>query len=633
MPDAPSRLPARPSLEQLRKQAREELRRLRERRPDARLAEAQHALAREYGFPSWPALVRHVEGVRAADRVAEFENLAADLLRAYGGDISALERLGAWFGDSYDHEQRRIRVRDRIDALHRAGPEPTLDDVRLVVARQFGFESWAALAESLAQPARSSGAPDAGQTAPPFYRVDEKRRLIRPEPPLSDADWDRVVEVMRERRLTGIATAAVTDQAMERLSRLDFVTTLHFEGAQGLSDDGLLLLARMPQLEDLDLGGWHSRITDRGLEVLRHLGALKRFSMGWAQRITDVGTAHLAFCDRLESVNLMGTPTGDGAVRALRGKRYLRRLKTGRQVTDAGIPLLHDFPVFRSWQGGEPTYDLMSFQGEPYSLMLDGPFTDQGLRGLAGLDGLFSLSFFGHAQAFSAEGLAVLEELPNLGFLGCPGDRCDDDAMRWIARIPALRMLMAQGAVATDEGFRALSRSSTLEYLWGRECPNLTGTGFRALATMPALQGLAVSCKQVDDDALGTLPEFPSLVDLLPMDLGDEGFRHVGHCRNLEKLWCMYCRDTGDAATGHIAGLELELYYAGKTRITDRSLEILGRMESLQQVELWEIAGITDAGIAALAKLPNLREVSVEGSPNVTRRGMSVFPPEVRVSF
>jgi hypothetical protein len=633
MSDPSSRLPARPSLEQLRKQARERLRRLRDTRPETRLAEAQHALAREYGFASWPALVHHVAAVRSSDRLAEFDQLARDLLAAYHGDVPALERLGARFGDSDDHTHRLARVRDRIDALHRPDEEPTLEDVRLVVARQYGFESWVAFAESLAQPARAASSTDAGRSAPPFYRIDEERRVIRPQPPLSDGDWEVIFGIMRERDLAGIATAAITDRALERLSRLDFVTKLDFEGAQGLSDDGLRLLSRMPQLEELVLGGWNDRVTDGGLEVVRHLPGLTRFSMGWAQRVTDAGVAHLASCDALEQVNLMGTPTGDGLLNALRGKRRLRSLKTGKYVTDAGMPLLHDLPVFRRWQGGEPAYDLMSFQGQPYSLMLDGPFTDRGLRELAGLDGLFSLSLFWHSNSFTGEGLSVLPALSNLGFLGMPGHRCDDGALRQIGRVPRLRMLMAQGTVATDQGFEALSRSPTLEYLWGRECPNLTGRGFRALAGMPALKGIAVSCARVDDAALSTLPEFPSLVDLLPMDVTDEGFRHVGRCRDLERLWCMYCRDTGDAATEEIAGLDLELYYAGKTRITDRSLEILGWMDSLESIELWEIAGITDAGIAPLAKLPHLREISVEDSPNVTRRGMSVFPPRVRVIY
>jgi hypothetical protein len=56
-------LPARPSLEHLKKQARERLRELQLRVPDAQLADAQHAIAREYGFASWPKLKAHIEAL------------------------------------------------------------------------------------------------------------------------------------------------------------------------------------------------------------------------------------------------------------------------------------------------------------------------------------------------------------------------------------------------------------------------------------------------------------------------------------------------------------------------------------------------------------------------------------------
>jgi hypothetical protein len=55
-------LPERPSLEYLKKEAKELLRKLQQKRADAKLADAQHALARQYGFTSWPRLRRHVEG-------------------------------------------------------------------------------------------------------------------------------------------------------------------------------------------------------------------------------------------------------------------------------------------------------------------------------------------------------------------------------------------------------------------------------------------------------------------------------------------------------------------------------------------------------------------------------------------
>ena len=629
------RLPARPSLEQLHKQAKERLEAMRGVDAGATLADAQYALAREYGFESWPRLVHHVDAVRSAGRLDEFERLAKDILAAYHGDAAAVERLIAHFGVSYNNEQWLVRIQSHVDDARGGAPgDPTLVDIELMLAREHGFESWADFARGLSQsPDRSPDARLGLSAAPPFYRIRWESRTLEANPPLSDRDWDTLCAVMREHRLTGITSPAVTDEAIRRLSRLDFVTRIRLDGAQGLTDDGLLHLAGMPQLEELDLSGFHSPLTDRGLEVLRHLPHLKRFLMCWPQRITDAGTANLAFCEELEAVDLMGTPTGDGTINALRGRAGLRRFKTGKLVTDAGIPLLHDFPVFKTWRGGEVKYGLMAFEGEPSHLMIDGPFTDAGLARLAGLDGLFSLSFFWHSHAFTSEGLAPLARLPNLGFLGCQGERCDDAAMRQIALIPKLRMLMAQGTVASDEGFVALSRSQTLEHLWGRECPNLTGRGFAAMADMPALKGLAVSCKQVDDASLSSLPRFPALQFLMPMDVSDDGFRHVGRCERLESVWCMYCRDTGDLATEHIAGLRLKYYYAGKTKITDRSLEILGRMTSLEKIELWQTAGVTDVGMAALARLPRLREIGISDLPRVTRRGLGVFPPRVRVDY
>ena len=54
-------LPRQPNLEHLRKQAKDLLDEMQQRNPSAPLADAQHALAREYGFASWPQLKTHVE--------------------------------------------------------------------------------------------------------------------------------------------------------------------------------------------------------------------------------------------------------------------------------------------------------------------------------------------------------------------------------------------------------------------------------------------------------------------------------------------------------------------------------------------------------------------------------------------
>lgn len=631
MVEPSSRLPARPSLEQLRKQAKERLRQRRLTEADATLASVQFALAREYGFESWPKLVEHI-GKLSPDRIEEFEQIAGNFLAGVRGDPDALDRIIQHTGASYNHEQIRIRIEWWLSDVAGADKAPnwTLDDARLTVARQYGFGTWDELAASLrnkAQAARGTG-------TPPFYWINRGRQIIELRPPMTDQDWEVIAEVIEDEGITGvIANGQMTDRGLERLSQVEQLIELNMDGSNRVSDDGLQQLARMPQLEKLDLSGWHMRFTDRGLEPLRQLHALREFKACWPQRITDAGVAGLAGCLNLQEVNLMGTHTGDGAIAVLAGKPELQRISCGRQLTDAGIKHLHRIPSFKVWRGQPAEYGLMGFASGPTHVLLDGPITDNGIRGLAGLDGMSGLNFFWHVSNLTPEGMAGLAALPRLAMVGCGGELCTDVAMKHLGQLPGLKMLQAQGTVAGDEGFIALSRSKTLEHIWGRESYNLGDRGLMALAKMETMQGLALSLQKVSQSALGALPEMARLSALVPMDVQDAAFEQVGRCAGLERLWCMYCRDTSDRATEQLAGLtRLRYYYAGKTQITDRSLEVLGQIESLEELEFWQIARITNAGLTALARLPRLRKLSLD-SAGITREGLKVFPAGVEVSY
>jgi hypothetical protein len=118
------------------------------------------------------------------------------------------------------------------------------------------------------------------------------------------------------------------------------------------------------------------------------------------------------------------------------------------------------------------------------------------------------------------------------------------------------------------------------------------------------------------------------------MDVPDEGYRHIGRCAGLTSLVLMYCRDTGDVATSHIVGLpRLQKYFASYNRITDRTPAMLGGIESLEEVTFDTCAGLTSAGVAALARLPKLRKLRVSGMPNVTADVVRAFDPRVEVSY
>ena len=65
-------LPPHPNLEHLKKQAKDLLRDLQQQNPDSQLADAQFAIASEYGFASWPKLKAYVESLSTT---AEPENV------------------------------------------------------------------------------------------------------------------------------------------------------------------------------------------------------------------------------------------------------------------------------------------------------------------------------------------------------------------------------------------------------------------------------------------------------------------------------------------------------------------------------------------------------------------------------
>ena len=637
-------LTPRSTLENLKREAKRWLDALRDDVADARsrfarafpngprvptLRDVQHALAQEHGFPGWTALKQKLAALSASAEsphaIEYYERAAADLLDAYRtGSPRALASVWAHAGHRRSLDAMRRYVRVDLGYRENDDIDISLDEARRLVARGYGFGDWQTLTTHLAslRPERTTIASRPVRAFSIDATGDHKTVA-------TTRDWDEILELIEDDEIPGLSAGGeMTDALLERVSRLDHVTSLDLGGSKRLTAPGLAHLARMPQLRELDLSG--TAVGDRELGVVRQLPQLEQIRLN-GTAVTDAGVQHLASCDELRRVELGGTRTGDGAIRALAGKPKLSDLRSGEFVTDAGLVHLRDLPVFRTWQGGEISMGLTAYEAKPNYLLLRGSFTDRGMPALGALDGLFALNIDNSRLPVTGAGLAPLVDLPHLGWLAFDAK---DDAMPWIAAMPRLRFLLCQDTSAGDDGFVALSRSRSIEYIWGRRCYNLRSRGFAALADMPALRALSVSCKNVGDDALATLPRFPALEELMPMDVPDDGYRHIGRCERLESLVLMYCRDTTDVATGHIAGLpRLKKYFASYTQITDRTPEILAEISSLEQVTFSACSRLTNAGVAALARLPRLREVDVGGMPKVTSDVVAAFRPGVTVKY
>jgi hypothetical protein len=116
---------------------------------ELRLADVQRAVAREHGYGSWPVFRRAV-------------------LEAQGATVRSVSRIGIDGVEAYDANARGLaaavgradpvalkRVRTHVARLARlsdatlAGGRLARADARLVVAREFGFPTWQALAEGV----------------------------------------------------------------------------------------------------------------------------------------------------------------------------------------------------------------------------------------------------------------------------------------------------------------------------------------------------------------------------------------------------------------------------------------------------------------------------------------------------
>jgi ankyrin repeat protein len=186
-------LPARPDLEQYKKQAKDLLKaakagapgalaRMRKyplRRARLTLADAQFVIAREHGFESWPRFAKRIRTLADRDSPDAIWKSAEDAVVA--GDVEALERLLREHGRMFRTEQ------PQSSWLGGLAPDYSAGDARSIIVQNHGFENWgqfasyaAALRDGQSAVARFERAVDAITTGD--ARTLEK--LLRDDPHL-----------------------------------------------------------------------------------------------------------------------------------------------------------------------------------------------------------------------------------------------------------------------------------------------------------------------------------------------------------------------------------------------------------------------------------------------------------------
>jgi ankyrin repeat protein len=159
-------LPARPSLEHLKNEAKQRLNALRRQNPKAKLADAQFALARDYGFAGWRQLKAYVENIDAAH-----PNRKRVFAAARAGEVETVRRaLEAGFNPGATDDDGRT-----IHQIAKADGQVAIE----LLARQFQ--------ERDTRPVEEQQAINALLDAAEQGRADELAALLDARPDLINA--------------------------------------------------------------------------------------------------------------------------------------------------------------------------------------------------------------------------------------------------------------------------------------------------------------------------------------------------------------------------------------------------------------------------------------------------------------
>lgn len=136
-------------------------------------------------------------------------------------------------------------------------------------------------------------------------------------------------------RPDGWGGGGADDRELAPLLRLAHVQTLGLARCRRITDSGLAILGRLPELRTLDLTmspGYAFAQDDRGT------------------RLTDAALVHVAKLRDLEELQLNDVPITDAGLARLAGLANLRHLDlSGTRITDASLPLLESsFPALES---------------------------------------------------------------------------------------------------------------------------------------------------------------------------------------------------------------------------------------------------------------------------------------------
>ena len=257
---------------------------------------------------------------------------------------------------------------------------------------------------------------------------------------VTDTDLRKLL-LLPELAYLDLSLTRIADQGMQEIKNLPGIVELNLRYAEYVTDEGLAAIQGWKKLKRLNVHG--AKISDNTLEHISGITTLESLDIGSAM-ITDVGLDHLASLPNLKELIVGGNKLGDAGLQAFRQMPGLHVLDlNGRQGTDANVWTVHMT---------DTGLDALLTLKQLHELRIGCTSVGVGLEGTR----------FATVSAMSVttrwlEKMRVLDKLEKLKLQGC--DRVDDESMKVLAALPALREVDVAGTRVTDKGIAAFRRA------------------------------------------------------------------------------------------------------------------------------------------------------------------------------
>jgi len=303
----------------------------------------------------------------------------------------------------------------------------------------------------------------------------------------------------------------------------------------------------------------------------------------------------------------------DGANITIRGLEYLtelkslERLKSPAGLGDSGmiaVGKLRPLKVLYIWENNS--------------------VTNEGLEQLLNLRSLELLVL--KSVRMTDEGLKVLSGLPSLNHLILDGN-FTNNAVLYLKDIPSLRTLKIDTQRFNDWGMQNISSLTQLENFNAHWIEGITDRGVAYLKNMPSLKSLDIGHAKLTDKAMLDLNQIHTLEYLrLPnYGLTDAGLKHVTELQNLRNIWvgCSSRSPLTDESLYSVSQLKnLEVLSIGGEGLTDGGMKHVAKLTNLKRLSIFYYRQLTDKGLAELAELESLTDFNLGRGTKVSVSGL-----------